>query len=66
MADISEANKSSEVQSVLSEVKSKFSFIHFKAEDEVWARLNTLSKKAKSAEIKTEIFSVGRLPNNDL
>jgi hypothetical protein len=33
---------------------------------EVWAKLNSLSKKVKSAEIKTEIFNLGRLPDNDI
>ena len=33
---------------------------------EVWAKLNSLSKRAKSAEISSESFTIGRLATNDL
>ena len=35
-------------------------------EEETWAKLNSLTKKIKSFEIKGETFSIGRGIENDL
>jgi hypothetical protein len=34
--------------------------------DEVWAKLNSLSKKVKSQEIKRVAMTIGRAPDNDI
>ena len=36
------------------------------AQVECWAKLNSLSKRARNVEIFNQVLSVGRLPDNDI
>ena len=33
---------------------------------EVWAKLNSITRKVKSVEILNEVFTMGRVPDNDI